>query len=324
MAEVGSTQADGVIVSRRAFISTAVAGATLAGGTPVAAGVGPVATDTPPEVDRAFVRLREGLVHYRSVGDLTGPSARLPLYMAHAGPGSSSAYGPILQRLGRHRTVIAPDTLGAGDSVAPDVAEPDIGYYADSIVRILDRLGIAQIDYYGAHIGAQIGVELAIRAPARVRRIVLDGVPLFPDALKAELLARYAPPMPPDEYGHQLAFAWQFVRDMRLFFPHYARDPDHRMPYAVGTPDSLHNGVVEVLKAIRTYHLGYHAGFRHDIARRLPLLRLPVLCMGSQTDPITRYQDEAAALIPGAAKYVLPAGAPLEAKAAAIESFLGA
>lgn len=311
-------------VSRRGFMSSAAA--SIAASEAAAAEPRTAPLPAAPEVDRAFVRIREGLVHYRSVGKVGGrtKAPRLPLYMAHAGPGSSASSVPLLRHFGRRRVVIAPDTLGAGDSAAPDMAQPDVAYYADSVVRILDALGIETVDFFGAHTGAHIGTELALRAPSRVRRLVLNGVALFPEEMKAQLLQNYAPPMQPDEYGRQLAFAWQFIRDMSLFFPHYARDPQHRLANPVNTPEGLNAGVVEVLKVLKTYHLGYHAVFRHDIASRLPLLKVPVLCMASDSDPLSQYLDAAAALVPGAKKALIPRGAGREEVAAVAEAFLEA
>jgi len=46
-------------------------------------------------VDRAFVRLAEGLVHYRHAGD-----GGVPLYMAHSGPGSSHGLAPLVAAFG--------------------------------------------------------------------------------------------------------------------------------------------------------------------------------------------------------------------------------
>ncbi|MCU0761138.1 MAG: alpha/beta hydrolase [Steroidobacteraceae bacterium] len=277
-------------------------------------------------LDRAFLRLREGLLHYRSAGFTVGTRARrgapLPLYMVHAGPGSSRGLEGLVRRLGTDRAVIAPDTLGAGDSAAPDVPVPEVAYYAESVVRTLDALGLARVDYYGSHTGAHIGCELALRWPDRVRRMVFDGVPVFPAALRAELLEHYAPPVQPDDAGRQLAWAWQFVRDMSQFFPHYARDAGHRLANAVPSADALHRSVVEVLKALPTYHLAYQATFRHDIERRLPLLRLPVLCIGREGDPLASYVERAVALVPGAVPLAVARADGAAGLAGAIRRFL--
>ena len=255
-------------------------------------------------IDRGFVRLREGLKHYRCAGFERGARRRrdapLPLYMVHAGPGSSRGMESLVQRLGTDRAVIAPDTLGTGDSAPPDVAAPEVAYYAESVVRTLDALGLERVDYYGSHTGAHIGTELALRWPDRVRRLVFDGVPVFPAALRAEMLERYAPPMQPDDAGRQFAWAWQFVRDMSLFFPHYSRDGAHRLANAIAPAEAMHASVVDVLKVLRTYHLTYHATFRHDLGSHLPLLRLPVLCVGRDGDPLAEYVEKAVSLIPGA------------------------
>jgi pimeloyl-ACP methyl ester carboxylesterase len=300
-------------VSRREMLGTLAAcgagfGTILEAQAAAAAGAAPAATAAPDGlalVDRGFVRLREGLLHYRSAGFERGAArarrgAPLPLYMVHAGPGNSRGMEPLLQRLGTDRAVIAPDTLGAGDSAAPDVAQPEVAYYAESVVRTLDALGLERVDYYGSHTGAHIGTELAIRWPDRVRKLVFDGVPVFPAALRAEMLERYAPPMQPDEAGRQYAWAWQFVRDMSLFFPHYSRDGAHRLANAVAPADAMHRSVLDVLKALTTYHLTYQATFRHELASRLPLLRAPVLCVGREGDPLAEYVEAAVALIPGA------------------------
>ncbi|HEY6644648.1 alpha/beta fold hydrolase [Povalibacter sp.] len=331
------TETAGGNLSRRSLISAfAAASAGMAvsaayGGSAEAAapsgGTAPTAAPGPePLVDRAFVRIREGLVHYRHVGVAGGKrsrGSRIPLYLAHAGPGSSRGMEGLMRRLGGSRVLLAPDTLGHGDSAPPDVAAPDVAYYADSVVRILDALDIEQIDYYGAHTGAHIGCELALRAPGRVRRLILDGVTVFPAEVREEYLERYAPPMLPDEFGRHLPWAWQFVRDMSSYFPHYRREVAYRLQNNVPSPESLHAGVLDVLKALKTYHLGYHAVFRHEIEKRLPLLSLPVMCMGRDSDPVTRYLDQAAALVPGVRKELVRRSDGVNAAAAVIEDFLG-
>ena len=279
------------------------------------------------QVDRAFVRLREGLKHYRSAGFERGVRPRrgapLPLYMVHAGPGSARNFEPLLQRLGTERAVIAPDTLGNGDSAPPDVASPDVAYYADSVLRTLDALKLERVDFYGSHAGAHIGCELALRWPDRVRRLIFDGVAVFPDALRAEMLERYAPPMLPDDAGRQLTWAWQFMRDMSLFFPYYTRDGAHRLANAVPAAAAMHASVVDVLKALPTYHMTYHATFRNDLASRLPLLKMPVLCIGREGDPLAAYVERAVSLIPGASPARV-ARADSAGLAATVRAFLSA
>src|SRR4051812_50144738 len=79
------------------------------------------------EIDRGFVRISDGLVHFRAIGWNNGKprkSAHPPLYMAHAGPGSSAGAVPLMQALARGRGGIAPDTPRAGGPAAPAGGAP--------------------------------------------------------------------------------------------------------------------------------------------------------------------------------------------------------
>ncbi len=86
-------------------------------------------------IDRGFVRIEEGLVHYRYCGE---PSDAPPLYMIHALPACSITLVGLMQHLGKTRKVYAPDTLGNGDSDVPALDEPQMDYYAETVTRVLD------------------------------------------------------------------------------------------------------------------------------------------------------------------------------------------
>ena len=253
-------------------------------------------------VERRFVRTASGLVHVRTSGR-AAERERLPLYMAHSGPGSSRGLVPLIAELGKTRPVVAPDMLGNGDSDPPAIADPDISFYVDSAVEVLDALGIARVDFYGDHSGAQIGCELALRHPHRVRRLILDGPALFSASDRALMLERYAPAVIPDDFGGHLMWAWNFVEGLFLHFPYFSRDPAHRLMAAPVPPAPIRQAlVVDLLKALPTYHLAYRAMFAHALAERLPLLTQPTLLMAVHGDPLVAYLDEAAALLPTARK----------------------
>ncbi len=222
--------------------------------------------------------------------------------------------------LGVDRRVIAPDMLGNGDSSPPPGPSTDMGFYADVVIQVMDKLGLSQIDFYGDHTGAQIGVEVAIRYPDRVRRLILDGAPLFPDDVKAEFLAHYAPEVKLEEYGGHLAWVWGFVRDLTVHFPYYRTDPAHRLMSAPVLPIATrHALVVDILKSLPTFHLAYRAAFSHNVAARLPLITQPTLFLAADSDPLGVYLESAAALTPGS---VARRVATFD-KAEAIRGFLG-
>lgn len=273
---------------------------------------------------RGFVDLAEGQIHYRSAG---AEGARAALAMIHQSPGSSKQLEGLMRHLGRRRRVLAPDTPGNGDSDPHPDPAPDIPALAGSAFAALDRLLPGRFDLYGSHTGASIAMEIAIAHPDRVRRLVIDGMGLYAAAEQDDILGRYAREIAPDLEGTQLMKVWHFCRDQYLFWPYYNRSAEGRLPNGLPDAETFHDFVVEVMKAMRTYHRSYRAAFRHPKRARLPLLRLPVLVACSPSDMLRQYHDEVAALVPGARRAELPAWSDPEFEAgtaAVIEAFLDA
>lgn len=277
------------------------------------------------QVDRAFVRIQEGQVHYRTCGP-DSDTGKPPLYMIHASPAASNNLVPLMEKLGDGRLIFAPDTLGFGDSPPPTQDIPNAEDYAESVVRIMDALGLETCDVFGSHTGAHIACELAILYPDRVRRLVFDGIGMFSEDDKADFLANYAPEVNPDEFGQHLIWAWNFVRDQVLHFPYFRRTPEFRQPGAsMPPPEAIHAIVLEVLKGLTTYHKGYRAAFRHPDRARLPLITQPTFCAASETDPLSAGVAAAAKLVPNSREAILPGeNTPegLSEKASQITAFL--
>ncbi|WP_162237460.1 alpha/beta hydrolase [Sphingobium sp. Leaf26] len=237
-------------------------------------------------IERAFIRIAEGQVHLRqTVG--SDSDGRLPLVLLHPSPGSSIGLVPLMEALvacGAPR-LIALDTLGNGDSAAPVPDAPDIAYFADAALRALTAMGVERFHLYGALTGARMACEMAVVAPERIDRLVLEGMGEFSPEWQALLLDRYAPEMAPHDYGYQLLWAFNFVRDQALHFPYFQRDPDHRlMTRAVPDADELHMRAVEVLKALRTYHKSYRAAFPYASKARLAHVTAPAYFLAAAGD----------------------------------------
>lgn len=272
-------------------------------------------------VDRAFVRLGGGEIHLRRIA---GQGGR-PLAMIHASPGSSRNLLPLLNALAAHRggSLLAPDTPGNGDS--DDLAPPDadIGWYADAFCALLDALQIADVDLYGTHTGARIAVEVAARAPRRTGRVILDGLIDYPEEMRALLLDRYAPEMAADDYGRQYAWAFNYIRDQVVHFPHFLRDPAHRlMTRAMPDAASLHASTLDLLKALTSYHKAYRAAFAYPLMQRLPHVAAPALLLRADGE-LPDLRDAVgvlAAALPDA--MIARVGADPAGKAAAIGRFL--
>ncbi|MBB6255067.1 alpha/beta hydrolase [Nitrospirillum iridis] len=277
-------------------------------------------------VERAFIRIREGQIHLRRI---VNPAAtQPPVFLLHASPTSSRWLESLTVEIARSgRTVIAPDTLGNGDSPAPAIPSPDIAYFADSVLRLADAMDIGAFDVYGTHTGARTACELAVMAggaegSGRVRHAVLDGIKQYDDATRAAVLEHYAPRKEPDEHGAHLVWAFHFVRDQALYFPHFMRDPEHRLPGHMPSNRVLHDAALDVLKALDTYALPYLAAFRYRPLERLPLIHCPVLLLKAQGElaALNAAIDEAAGLLRHGS--VAPVASDPAAKARAIVAFL--
>lgn len=275
---------------------------------------------TPLRIRRGFADIAEGQVHYRTAGEEKRDN--VPLVMLHASPGSAKMLEPLILGLSRGRRVIATDTLGNGDSCAPQAGErPPIAYFADAHVRALDSLAVETFDLYGTHTGANIACEIAIAHPGRVRRLILDGVSLYAPEEQADMLANYAPGVTLDLNGSQLHWIWHFVRDVYLFWPWYRRDAAHRRNLGLPSAEELHDKVVEVLKAARTYHIPYNAAFAYNKAARLPLVRTPTLIACAMSDMFAEYFDRVKELIPASQSLLTSGTGTAEALSATVQSF---
>jgi pimeloyl-ACP methyl ester carboxylesterase len=231
-------------------------------------------------VERAFVRLPEGLMHYRHAGET--PTT---VWLMHASPASSASLEALVAALGGDCRAIAPDTPGYGDSAALGLEAPALQDYADAQFRMMDRLGVARAVLYGHHTGAHLAIEMAIHAPERVAGLVLDGLLWLSDAEREEYLREYAPPMPPDSWGTQVFQALQWLRDQAWFFPHFRKDAAHNVGLGALPPEVLHALLIDLLKAGPGYRDAYQAVFAQPLQRRLPLLQAPVLMLETAHAP---------------------------------------
>lgn len=246
-------------------------------------------------IRRGFVYVPGAEIHYRVVGTVGSP-----LVMVHASPGSSKSLEPLMLRLSSDRVVYAPDTWGNGDSSKPDDDRLEIEDYADVVKKVIDELGLDRVDLYGTHTGACIALELSLRYPERIRRLILAGLPFWSSEERFELLENYAPPIRVSGDGSHLIWAWNFRRDQYAFFPYYRRRPENRRSAPFPLASEIHEEVMELLKSGTTYHLAYNAAFRYHTKERLSGLPIPALLAAGVLDPVVSSLSVYANSIPGA------------------------
>ncbi len=271
------------------------------------------------DIERGFVRIAEGQVHFRRN---VGVDKARTLVMIHMSPVASGFLVPLMEELGTARPLFAPDTLGNGDSAPAAETDPEISYFADALGRTLDAMGLETVDIYGVRTGAMISTELAIAQPDRINRLYIDELPMLGPGERNRAAGEPCPP--PDAQGRQLTWAFHVMKDHWMFYPWWSRDAAHRMPWDPRSADMLHDQTVEVLKAIRTFHLSYRAAMRWPRDERVTQIRVPTTVFHQPDAEMYTDMHPTADAIPGAEIAELPPGdlSPA-AKAAVLRVLLG-
>ena len=86
-------------------------------------------------LESRYTNTRHGTVHYRTMGDGS------PLVLLHATPKSSRSLLNVMPHLATHHRVIAPDTLGFGES-DPLPTPLTIEVLAEAMADLLNTLGV--------------------------------------------------------------------------------------------------------------------------------------------------------------------------------------
>ncbi len=124
---------------------------------------------TAARLESGFVKVGRLSVHHTY-----GGKGALPVLFVH-GLGSSGYIEwrfnlPVIAR--RHR-VLAPDLPGFGRTDKPRGGRYGIAFFARTLVRYLDGQEVPRVALVGTSMGGRVALELALRAPGRVERLVL-------------------------------------------------------------------------------------------------------------------------------------------------------
>ncbi|MGJ7900990.1 alpha/beta fold hydrolase [Lysobacter sp. 1R34A] len=145
------------------------------------------ATAAVSSAKRAAIAKRGDLaIHYDIVGDLKSP--KTPLLVLHGAYMSADAMAAMVDRFARTRPVIVLDQRGhgrTGDGPGPITYEA----MADDAAAVLDAAGVKQADVFGYSMGGGAAIQLAVRHPAKVAKLVTASAGTRLDALYKEVLA---------------------------------------------------------------------------------------------------------------------------------------
>jgi pimeloyl-ACP methyl ester carboxylesterase len=230
-------------------------------------------SDPPPRSGHAPVN---GISMYYEVH---GRADGVPLVLLHGGGSTIEVtFGKVLPVLARSRRVVAAEEQGHGrttDRDAPVAFETS----AEDVAVLLDHLQIGEADVFGFSNGASVALQLAIRHPRRVRRMVF-----------ASAFAKRsgAPPQ-----------FWEFMKQADFSnMPQPLKDAFLRV-----TPDE---------RRLRTMHDKDAARMQRfeDVPDdALRSVRAPTLIMLGDRDVVTpEHAIELTRLIPSARLIVLPGG----------------
>ena len=116
-------------------------------------------------------------LHYIKKGSGT------PLLLLHGNGESGDYFVHQIDEFAQYFTVYAIDTRGHGKS--PRGTAPfTISQFADDLLGFMDGQGIGKADILGFSDGGNIALTFALRYPARVGRLVLNGANLDPAGVK--------------------------------------------------------------------------------------------------------------------------------------------
>jgi pimeloyl-ACP methyl ester carboxylesterase len=119
-------------------------------------------------------------MYYEIHGDGT------PLILLHGGLGNTNSWENQIPILSRQYKVIAVDSRGHGRST---FSEQQIGYalMASDVIALMDKLGIKKAHILGWSDGGIIGLDLAIKHPERLNKVIAYGANYNPSGMRTDI-----------------------------------------------------------------------------------------------------------------------------------------
>ena len=163
------------------------------------------------DIQRSYADTEHGRVHYWEIGE--GPA----LILFHQSGQTSSEYLAIGPLLADDYRVIAIDLPNHGQSDTSD-HELTMDEYADSVIDVMDNIGVDRAHMLGQHGGAYVAINLGIRYPDRVGKTVLSGAGRDGEMTQEKIDELINTPMtrdlPIDIDGEFLQKTWDVYRKM--------------------------------------------------------------------------------------------------------------
>ncbi|MCH9693140.1 MAG: alpha/beta hydrolase [Gammaproteobacteria bacterium] len=167
------------------------------------------------QFERQYIDGSYGQVHVLISEPETSSTLHTPVACLSPNPMAGRYYRLFMQQLGQDRVMIAPDYPGLGQSDPPP-GMLDMAGYADSMAETLDALGYGKngsgaIDICGYHTGTFVAIELALRRPDLVRKLLLLGIPFYEGEARQEMYDNNVVAAMPSDKLESLQGSWEFT-----------------------------------------------------------------------------------------------------------------
>jgi pimeloyl-ACP methyl ester carboxylesterase len=181
-----------------------------------------------------------------------------------------------LARNGAHVLVL--DPLGHGRSDRPDdMGEYSIESFASDAIALLDHLDVDEAVIGGTSLGANVTLEIARKAPQRVRGMIIE-MPVLENAMVASVIA-FGPPLVALHFGGRL---------MRPFAAALRLIPRRLVPFwgnvvlDIVRQDPVPSAAL--LKGLFFSHIAPYSAQRREMT-------MPALVIGHHIDPVHPFSD---------------------------------
>ena len=110
-----------------------------------------------------------------------------PIIFLHGGLGSARSWGHQVSFFSKNYRVITPESRGQGRSTDTNAV---LTYHlmAEDMIRLMDKLKISSAYIVGWSDGGNIGIDMAIHHPRRVKKLVAYGANINPAGLQNHFL----------------------------------------------------------------------------------------------------------------------------------------
>lgn len=132
-----------------------------------------------PQVAHRFVEVDGVRVFYREAGPADAPT----LLLLHGFPSASHQFRRLIDALGTHYRLIAPDYPGFGHTEVPDGFVYSFERLADIIEGFVQQLGLERFALYAFDFGGPVGFRLATRHPEWIAGLVVQNANAYEEGL---------------------------------------------------------------------------------------------------------------------------------------------